>query len=135
MVSSISPNVLQVFVPPRRFAHVVGVLAAGGGIVDVFTVVILDDAVDAVPHALVELDSLGVAFPDEEINEPGIRLVGSSFQFLGEDGTDARATCLGSDGKSGDMGVPGQIVLGILKIVGRTLHFAHNYGWTKAVLG
>lgn len=126
VVSPIVSNVCAILVSSHCFAHVVGILAIRSRIIDVLAVVVLDNAVHTVTHALIESDSLGIALPYEEVNEPGILFVGSSLKLLRKEGTEAQATGFGSDSESSDVCMPWQIVIRKLEVVRGTLNLAHD---------
>lgn len=111
VIHTVLPDMLLLDVPLHRFPHVVGVLAEQRGVGGVVAIVVLHNAVDAIAHALVEGDGLGVGAPHEEVDEPGVVGVGSGLEVLGEQLADAEAAGGGCDGYGGDVRVPGEVVL------------------------
>lgn len=126
VISPIVSNVLEGPVSLHGLSHIVRVFAAGGRVVDVVTVVVFDDAINAIPHVFVESNGLLVALADEQINEPGISGLGTSFELLGKNPANPQAAGLGCYSEGSDVGMPRKVVFRALEVIRRTLRFAHD---------
>jgi hypothetical protein len=124
---AIGSNMLSFDIALHGLAHVVSVLAIGGGIANVVGVVALDHAEDAVAQLLVEVDGSRVALSNEQVHEERVAIIGRVLKLQGQDLADAEASILRRDGKSGDMTVPRKKVLGVSKVLWATLKLSHDY--------
>ena len=99
-------DMLLLDIPFHRFPHVVGILAGTRGVGGVVAVVVLDDAEDAVAHALVEGDGLVVGTPHKQIDEPGIVGIGGDLELLAQQSANSKTTSFWGHSNGGDVGMP-----------------------------
>lgn len=65
VASPIVSNVLKGLVSLRRLPHIISVLAAGGRVVDVVTIVVFNNTIDTISHTLIKFNGILVTLADK----------------------------------------------------------------------